>query len=65
MMLNSELSTIVQEQAKIVIVVFDNAAFGCINNLQMGNGVVSIAGSREVLETRKRIDDHLAEARIY
>ena len=43
MMLNSEMATAVQEGAKITIVVFDNAAFGCINNLQMGNGVESLA----------------------
>jgi 3D-(3,5/4)-trihydroxycyclohexane-1,2-dione acylhydrolase (decyclizing) len=43
MMLNSELPTIMQEGVKVVIVVFDNAAFGCINNLQMGNGVGSLA----------------------
>ena len=43
LMLNSELATAVQENAKIVVVVFDNAAFGCINNLQMGNGVDSLA----------------------
>ncbi len=39
LMLHSELVTAVQEGAKINIVVFDNAGFGCINNLQMGNGV--------------------------
>lgn len=39
MMLNSEIPTAIQENAKITVVVFDNAAFGCINNLQMGNGV--------------------------
>ena len=38
MMLHSELVTSVQERKKINIVVFDNAAFGCINNLQMDNG---------------------------
>ena len=43
MMLNSEIPTAIQENAKITIVVFDNAAFGCINNLQMGNGVGSLA----------------------
>ena len=43
LMLNSELATAVQENAKLVVVVFDNAAFGCINNLQMGNGVDSLA----------------------
>lgn len=43
MMLNSEIPTAIQEGAKITIVVFDNAAFGCINNLQMGNGVGTLA----------------------
>lgn len=43
LMLNSELATAAQENAKLVVVVFDNAAFGCINNLQMGNGVDSLA----------------------
>lgn len=43
LMLNSEITTALQEHAKINIVVFDNAAFGCINNLQMGNGVGSLA----------------------
>ena len=43
MMLNSEIPTAIQENAKITVVVFDNAAFGCINNLQMGNGIGSLA----------------------
>ncbi|ANP70847.1 3D-(3,5/4)-trihydroxycyclohexane-1,2-dione acylhydrolase (decyclizing) [Clostridium tyrobutyricum] len=42
LMLNSEITTAVQENAKITIIVFDNAAFGCINNLQMGNGIGSM-----------------------
>ncbi len=42
LMLNSEITTAVQENAKITIIVFDNAAFGCINNLQMGNGIGSL-----------------------
>ncbi|MTK14266.1 MAG: 3D-(3,5/4)-trihydroxycyclohexane-1,2-dione acylhydrolase (decyclizing) [Clostridiaceae bacterium] len=42
LMLNSEITTAVQENAKITVVVFDNAAFGCINNLQMGNGIGSL-----------------------
>lgn len=42
LMLNSEMATAVQEQKKITVVVFDNAAFGCINNLQMGNGIGSL-----------------------
>ena len=43
MMLNSEIATAVQERKKITVVVLDNAAFGCINNLQMGNGIGSLA----------------------
>lgn len=43
MMLPTELATIMQEKAKVIFVVFDNAAFGCINNLQMGNGIKSLA----------------------
>ncbi|MDR2647228.1 MAG: 3D-(3,5/4)-trihydroxycyclohexane-1,2-dione acylhydrolase (decyclizing) [Oscillospiraceae bacterium] len=39
LMLHSELVTAVQEGKKINVVVFDNAGFGCINNLQMSNGI--------------------------
>ncbi|MGL6202627.1 MAG: 3D-(3,5/4)-trihydroxycyclohexane-1,2-dione acylhydrolase (decyclizing) [Lachnospiraceae bacterium] len=42
LMLNSELTTAIQERKKINVIVFDNAAFGCINNLQMGNGIGSL-----------------------
>ncbi len=38
MMLHSELATSIQEGKKINLVVFDNAEFGCINNLQMDRG---------------------------
>ncbi|GDX07900.1 3D-(3,5/4)-trihydroxycyclohexane-1,2-dione acylhydrolase (decyclizing) [Buttiauxella sp. A111] len=41
MMLHSELQTAVQEGIKITILLFDNAGFGCINNLQMGHGMGS------------------------
>ena len=41
MMLHSELQTAVQEGVKITIVLFDNASFGCINNLQMSQGMGS------------------------
>lgn len=37
-MLHSELLTAVQERKKINICLFDNASFGCINNLQRGQG---------------------------
>ena len=37
-MLHSELVTAVQEHTKINVCVFNNASFGCINNLQVGHG---------------------------
>lgn len=42
MMLHSELITSIQENRKINVLLFDNASFGCINNLQMGHGMGSI-----------------------
>lgn len=42
-MLNSEMVTAVQENKKITILLFDNGGFGCINNLQMGKGIDSLA----------------------
>jgi len=41
MMLHSELVTSIQEGKKINVILFDNASFGCINNLQMGHGMGS------------------------
>lgn len=41
MMLHSELATSIQERRKINVILLDNMAFGCINNLQMGNGMGS------------------------
>jgi 3D-(3,5/4)-trihydroxycyclohexane-1,2-dione acylhydrolase (decyclizing) len=43
LMLHSELVTSIQEGKKINVLLFDNAGFGCINNLQMGNGMGSFA----------------------
>lgn len=40
---NSEMTTAIQEHLKVNIIVFDNAGFGCINNLEMTHGVGSIA----------------------
>ncbi|TYT76625.1 3D-(3,5/4)-trihydroxycyclohexane-1,2-dione acylhydrolase (decyclizing) [Treponema phagedenis] len=42
-MLHSELVTARQEGAKIIILLFDNCGFGCINNLQMSQGMASLA----------------------
>lgn len=43
LMLHSELVTSIQEHKKINVLLFDNSGFGCINNLQMGNGVGNLA----------------------
>ncbi|PWU69930.1 3D-(3,5/4)-trihydroxycyclohexane-1,2-dione acylhydrolase (decyclizing) [Gracilibacillus dipsosauri] len=51
LMLHSELITSVQEGQKINVLLFDNAGFGCINNLQMDHGMGSFG-----TEFRKR--DH-------
>ena len=40
-MLHSEFVTSLQEGKKINVLLLDNAGFGCINNLQMGNGMGS------------------------
>lgn len=48
-MMHSEMITAVQEGKKINILLFDNASFGCINNLQMEQGVDSLC-----TETRYR-----------
>lgn len=37
-MLHSEFLTAVQEGLKLTVCLFDNASFGCINNLQVGQG---------------------------
>lgn len=43
LMLHSELITALQENAKINVMLFDNAGFGCINNLQMSQGIGNLA----------------------
>ncbi|MFP5111663.1 3D-(3,5/4)-trihydroxycyclohexane-1,2-dione acylhydrolase (decyclizing) [Bacillaceae bacterium C204] len=49
LMLHTELVTSLQEGKKINVILFDNSGFGCINNLQMENGMGSFA-----TEFRKR-----------
>lgn len=49
LMLHSELVTSLQEGKKINVLLFDNSGFGCINNLQMENGMDSFG-----TEFRKR-----------
>lgn len=43
LMMHSELITSLQEGKKINVLLFDNCGFGCINNLQMGNGIGNLA----------------------
>ncbi len=43
LMMHSELITSLQEGKKINVLLFDNLGFGCINNLQMGNGIGNLA----------------------
>ena len=43
LMLHSELVTSLQERRKINVLLFDNSGFGCINNLQMSNGMGNLA----------------------
>lgn len=52
LMLHSELVTSIQEGMKINVCLFDNAGFGCINNLEMSNGVGNLG-----TEFRKRDSD--------
>ena len=43
LMMHSEIMTAIQERAKVHYLVFDNCGFGCINNLQMSNGIGNLA----------------------
>ncbi len=43
LMLHSALATSLMEGKKINIMLFDNCGFGCINNLQMSNGIGNLA----------------------
>lgn len=56
-MLNSELGTIMQEKVKTNILVFDNCGFGCINNLEMGHGIGSMATEFRYTDGKKPCGD--------
>lgn len=43
LMLHSEFITSLQEGKKVNLLLFDNCGFGCINNLQMSNGIGNLA----------------------
>jgi 3D-(3,5/4)-trihydroxycyclohexane-1,2-dione acylhydrolase (decyclizing) len=49
-MLHSELITSIQMGHKINVMLFDNASYGCINNLQVANGNASITTEKNMLE---------------
>lgn len=54
-MLHSEMLTALQEGKKINVLLFDNASFGCINNLQMGQGVDALCTESRFREGDKPI----------
>ncbi|MGN1479983.1 MAG: 3D-(3,5/4)-trihydroxycyclohexane-1,2-dione acylhydrolase (decyclizing) [Acutalibacteraceae bacterium] len=56
-MMHSEMITALQEGKKINIMLFDNASFGCINNLQMGQGIDALCTESRYREGDKPIRD--------
>lgn len=47
---------------KITVLLFDNAGFGCINNLQMGHGISSLATeNRQRNPTTGKLDGPLVK----
>lgn len=59
MMLHSELAMAIQEGIKINVLLFDNIAFGCINNLQMGNGMGSFGTEMRFRTASGKLDGAL------
>ena len=49
--------TIMQERKKVNILIFDNCGFGCINNLEMNNGIGSLATEFRYTDGRKPTGD--------
>ncbi len=56
-MLHSEMITALQEGKKINVMLFDNASFGCINNLQMGQGIDALCTESRYRDGDKPIRD--------
>ena len=56
-MLHSEMVTAIQERTKINILLFDNGSFGCINNLQMGQGIDALCTEFRYRDGDKPIRD--------
>jgi 3D-(3,5/4)-trihydroxycyclohexane-1,2-dione acylhydrolase (decyclizing) len=51
LMLHSELVTAMQEGVKIIVVVFDNLGFQCIDNLQTSQGIVKFGNELRARDT--------------
>ena len=56
-MMHSEIMTIMQERKKVNILIFDNCGFGCINNLEMNNGISSLATEFRYTDGKKPTQD--------
>ncbi|MDE6188979.1 MAG: 3D-(3,5/4)-trihydroxycyclohexane-1,2-dione acylhydrolase (decyclizing) [Clostridia bacterium] len=72
LMLHTEMITALQEGIKINVLLFDNASFGCINNLQMDQGVDSLCtelryrdGDKPIREGKFMNIDYAMSARGY
>jgi len=59
LMLHTELVTSLQEGRKINVLLFDNCGFGCINNLQMSNGIGNLATEFRYREQDGRLNGGL------
>ncbi len=56
-MLHSEMITALQEGKKINVLLFDNGSFGCINNLQMSQGIDALCTESRYRDGDKPIRD--------
>ena len=72
LMLHTEMVTAIQEGIKMNVLLFDNASFGCINNLQMGQGVNALCtelryrdGNKPIREGKFLNIDYAMSARGY
>ncbi len=52
LMLHSELVTAMQERVKIIVIVFDNLGFQCIDNLQASQGIVKFGNELRARDSR-------------
>ena len=59
-MLHSEFATSLMEGKKINVLLFDNSGFGCINNLQMSNGIGSLATEFRYRDENGKLEGNLA-----